>query len=169
MINMKHETKFTKDPAGRKLHVTRAFDAPVENVWKAWTRQDILDQWWAPHPWKTETKSLDFKPGGLWHYSMVGPNGDRHWCRVEFSAIEPQHSFKATSGFCDEHGVPNNTLPLMHWHTEFSATAAGSMINVTISFDKEADLKTIVEMGFEAGFTMGLGNLDEVLAEMVAA
>jgi hypothetical protein len=57
----------------------------------------------------------------------------------------------------------------MHWHTEFSATAAGSMINVTISFDKEADLKTIVEMGFEAGFTMGLGNLDEVLAEMVAA
>jgi hypothetical protein len=36
---------------------------------------------------------------------------------------------------------------------------------VTISFDKEADLTTILEMGFETGFSMGLSNLDEVLEE----
>jgi uncharacterized protein YndB with AHSA1/START domain len=166
---MKHEAKFTKDPGGKKLIVVRHFDAPAEKVWRAFTRQEVLDQWWAPRPWKTETKSLDFRAGGIWHYSMVGPNGDRHWCRVEFSAIDPQHSFKATSGFCDENGVLNNTMPLMHWQTEFSPTPAGSRIDVTISFDKEADLKTIVEMGFEAGFAMGLGNLDEVLAEKVTA
>jgi uncharacterized protein YndB with AHSA1/START domain len=166
---MKHEAKFTKDPSGMKLHVTRAFDAPVEKVWQAWTKASILDKWWAPRPWKSETKSLDFKPGGLWHYCMVGPNGDRHWCRVDFSAIDPQHSFNATSAFCDEHAVPNSTMPFMHWHTEFSASDTGSKINVTISFDKESDLRTIVEMGFETGFSMGLGNLDEILKEIVAA
>jgi uncharacterized protein YndB with AHSA1/START domain len=162
---MKHQANFTKDPNGKQLNITRAYDAPVDKIWKAWTVAHVLDQWWAPRPWKAETKSLDFRPGGLWHYSMVGPNGDRHWCRVEFSAIDPQHSFKATSGFCDENAVPNNTMPLMHWLTEFSGTAAGSMIDVTISFDKEADLKTIVDMGFETGFSMGLGNLDEILEE----
>ena len=160
---MKHEAAFTKDAGGRKLVVVRQFDAPLEKVWRAFTKREILDQWWAPRPWKTETKSLDFKPGGLWLYSMVGPNGDRHYCRVEFMSVEPQHSFKASSGFCDENGVPNNSLPLMHWHTLFSATATGSKIDVTISFDKEADLKTILEMGFEAGFMMALGNLDELL------
>ena len=160
---MKHQANFTKAANGKELIVTRVFDAPVEKVWKAWTVPQILDQWWAPGPWKNETKSLDFRPGGLWLYSMVGPNGDRHYCRVEFKAVDPQRSFKADSMFCDENGTPNNSLPVMHWHTIFSATATGSKIDVTIGFDKEADLKTIVEMGFEAGFSMGLSNLDAVL------
>lgn len=165
---MKHQANFTKDPGASQLIVTRAFDAPVDKVWKAWTIARILDQWWAPRPWKAETKTLDFRVGGLWLYSMVGPTGDRHRCRVEFKAIDPQRSFRANSSFCDEDGTPNNSMPVMHWNTEFSATSTGSKINVTIRFDKEADLKTIVEMGFEAGFSMGLGNLDEVLEEKLA-
>ncbi|HEV2354947.1 MAG TPA: SRPBCC domain-containing protein [Puia sp.] len=165
---MKHETKITKNSGEKKLLVVRHFNAPVEKVWQAFTKQEILDLWWAPRPWRTETKSLEFKPGGLWRYSMVGPNGDRHYCRVEFTAIEPQRSFKASSGFCDENGVPNNNLPVMHWHTLFAPTATGSKIDVTISFDKEIDLKTIVDMGFEAGFTMALGNLDELLERVTA-
>ncbi|HEV3326182.1 MAG TPA: SRPBCC domain-containing protein [Puia sp.] len=160
---MKHEAKFTKDLPGNKLHVSRAYDAPIEKVWRAWTQNDILDQWWAPRPFKAETKSMEFRPGGLWHYCMVGPNGERHWCRVAFEAVVPGKSFTATSGFCDEHGTPNNTLPLMHWHTRFLPTATGTTIDVTITFDKEADLQAIVQMGFEGGFTMGLNNLEEWL------
>lgn len=162
---MKHEAKFTKDPNGTQLHVSRAFDAPVAKVWKAWTQADILDKWWAPKPWRAETKSLDFRPGGNWHYSMVGPNGDRHWCLVDFKTIETEKSFKADASFCDENRVINNGFPIMHWFTRFSPTTTGTLIDVTLSFDKEADLKTIVEMGFEAGFSMGLGNLEAVLAE----
>jgi hypothetical protein len=41
------------------------------------------------------------------------------------------------------------------------------MINVTLNFDKDTDFKTIVEMGFERGFSMGLSQLDEVLEEML--
>jgi uncharacterized protein YndB with AHSA1/START domain len=165
---MKHQAHFTKDLANKKIHVTRAFDAPLEKVWKAWTVAGILDQWWAPRPWKTETKSLEFRPGGLWLYAMVGPTGDRHHCRVEFTAITPQQSFEATSGFCDENDVPNTNMPLMHWYSEFSATATGTQVSVTLGFDTDADLATIVQMGFEAGFSMGLGNLDELLEESVA-
>ncbi|HLI93678.1 MAG TPA: SRPBCC domain-containing protein, partial [Puia sp.] len=165
---MEHETKITRNPGEKKLLVIREFNAPVEKVWQAFTKQETLDLWWAPRPWKTETKSLDFEPGGLWLYSMVGPNGDRHHCRVEFTEIIPQRSFNASSGFCDENGVPNPSLPLMHWHTLFTSTSTGSKIDVTIRFDKEADLKTIVEMGFEAGFTMALGNLDELLEGVTA-
>jgi uncharacterized protein YndB with AHSA1/START domain len=165
---MKHQANFTKDLGARQLHVTRAFDAPVDKVWQAWTIAHILDQWWAPRPWKAETKSLDFRAGGLWLYSMVGPNGDRHRCRVEFKAIDPHRSFRADASFCDENGTPDSSMPVMHWHTEFSGTPTGSKINVTISFNEEADLKTIVGMGFEKGFSMGLSNLDEVLEETLA-
>ena len=162
---MKHEAKFTKDLPAKLIHVTRAFDAPVEKIWRAWTQREILDKWWAPRPFKAETKSMDFSVGGIWHYCMVGPNGERHWCRVDFEAIVPGRSFTATSCFCDENATPNDAMPRMHWHTQFSSTSTGSMVDVTITFDQENELQTIVQMGFEGGFSMGLNNLDEWLEE----
>ena len=63
MIN---DTMISKDLAGKRLQISRAFNAPVEKVWRAWTDRVILDTWWAPKPWKAETKTLDFRAGGTW-------------------------------------------------------------------------------------------------------
>jgi uncharacterized protein YndB with AHSA1/START domain len=57
----KNETVFSKDLEKGNLTVVRAFDAPLEKVWKAWTTGGILDQWWAPKPYKAETKTMDFR------------------------------------------------------------------------------------------------------------
>ncbi|MFD2144274.1 SRPBCC domain-containing protein [Mucilaginibacter antarcticus] len=70
MIN---PTEITEDLANKKLNVTRTFNAPIDQVWKAWTDDTLLDKWWAPRPWKAETKSMNFTEGGTWLYSMVGP------------------------------------------------------------------------------------------------
>jgi len=166
---MKHQANFTKDLARKELRVTRAYDAPLAKVWKAWTVSDILDQWWGPKPWRAETKTLEFKPGGRWHYAMVGPNGEHHWSLVEFKSIDLQRSFRADCVFCDENGTPNNGMPVMHWYVEFSPTPTGTRIDVALTFDKEAELLTIVQMGFEGGFNMGLNQLDELLEDMVVA
>ncbi|MES2427019.1 MAG: SRPBCC domain-containing protein [Bacteroidota bacterium] len=162
---MTHETEILKDPNNKQLNITRAFSAPVEKVWKAWTEAELLDKWWAPKPWKTITKTLDFKVGGFWLYCMAGPNGEKAWCRVDFTAITPAKSFDATASFCDEQGNVDKNFPPMNWHNVFSATATGSKVEIVLSFDSEADLEKIVQMGFKEGFTMGLGNLDELLAE----
>jgi len=159
-----HETKIIKAPTGNKLIVTRNFDAPVEKVWSAWTDSKLLDDWWAPRPWKAETKSMRLSEGGQWLYSMVGPTGERHWCRVDFKTIVPQKKLAVVSVFCDENGNTTAGMPPMHWLTEFRAKDAGTAITVEIAFDNEADLDKIVAMGFKEGFTMGLGNLDELLA-----
>lgn len=161
---MTHKTEILKDLANRKLNITREFSAPVEKVWRAWTESDLLDKWWAPKPWKTETKSMDFKSGGTWIYYMAGPNGEKSYCRVDFNDVAPKNSFAATSSFADEDGNINKDFPSMHWHNEFKATPTGSKVEIAITFDSDDDLQKIVAMGFEAGFTMGLGNLDELLA-----
>src|ERR1700761_5136271 len=89
---MKHEAKITQDLPGKKVIVTREFNAPPEKVWRAFTEHKILDQWWAPNPFKLETKTLDFKPGGIWHFCMLTPTGERYWWRVSYDAIDPQRS-----------------------------------------------------------------------------
>ena len=70
-----NQTTISKDAAARQLTVVREFQAPVEQVWKAWTEPSLLDEWWAPRPWKAITKRMDFQPGGTWLYVMAGPNG----------------------------------------------------------------------------------------------
>ena len=100
---MKKETTIVKDLPNRKLHVTREFTAPLPKVWKAWTESELLDKWWAPRPWKAETKVMDFRDGGHWLYAMAGPNGERHWCKVDFITIEPERRIVNTAIFVDEH------------------------------------------------------------------
>ncbi len=46
------QTTISKDAANKKLIVVREFDAPLEEVWRAWTDSKILDKWWAPKPWR---------------------------------------------------------------------------------------------------------------------
>ncbi len=159
------QTTITKDAANKKLVVEREFDAPLEVVWKAWTDKDILDQWWAPKPWKAKTKSMDFREGGTWLYSMVGPDGTESHCRADFETIVENESYTGTDAFCDENGNITPDPPGMHWDCKFSSTGTGTKVEVEITFATEADMEKIIEMGFKEGFTAAHGNLDELLAK----
>jgi uncharacterized protein YndB with AHSA1/START domain len=106
---------------------------------------------------------MDFTEGGKWLYCMAGPNGEQSWSRVDFKTIEPGNSFSAVATFCDENGVIIESFGEMHWFNIFQPTATGSKVIAEISFNKETDMAKIIEMGFEGGFTMALGNLDELL------
>lgn len=159
----KNGTVFSKDLANKKLTVVRQFNAKPKLVWDAWTQQEILDQWWAPKPYRAETKKMDFREGGMWLYAMIGPQGDRSMCRVNFHKIEPQKSIISDDMFCDEEGNRNTDFPLMHWQIVFKEDGAGTTVTTTLTFDNGSDLEKILDMGFEEGFTSGLGNLDDYL------
>jgi uncharacterized protein YndB with AHSA1/START domain len=161
----KNQLQISKDLPNKKITITRHFDAAPEQVWRAWTESDLLDQWWAPKPWRAETKTMDFKEGGYWLYAMVGPDDSKMWARVDFKSINPNKSFEAADCFCDENGNANDAFPTMHWKNEFHASGGGTKVVVEITFNKEADLEKIIEMGFEAGFTAALSNLDELLEQ----
>jgi len=160
----KREAVFSKDMKNRKLTVLRTFDAPLEHVWRAWTEGEMLDQWWAPKPYSAETKIMNFKEGGMWLYCMVGPKGDRTWCRVDYKTIEPHKLITNVNSFCDESGNINTDFPEMSWKNEFSQTGLETTVAVEITFAKEADLERIVEMRFQEGFASGLSNLDHYLS-----
>ncbi len=159
------ETIYSKDASNKKLKVEREFDAPVAQVWKAWTQPELLDQWWAPKPWKANTKSMDFQEGGRWFYYMEGPDGTRHYCKVDYKTIVPNKSFSGFDGFCDEQGETNTELPGMDWKVVFTAVGDTTKVDVEVTFASEEDLNKIVEMGFKEGFAAAHANLDELLAK----
>lgn len=155
---------FERDLKDKKITVTTVFDAPLKKVWTAWTDSNLLDQWWGPRPWNAVTKEMDFSVGGQWLYCMAGPQGEKHWCRVDFKEIEPEKSFTCVDSFCDENGVLNQELPSNSWRVRFEEQDKQTRVIVTITFESEKDLKKLIEMGFEQGFATGLGQLVELLA-----
>lgn len=155
---------FIIDKENNNIKVERSFDAPIDLVWAAWTEADILDQWWAPKPYRAITKSLNFSVGGRWHYYMLGPEGDVHWCLFEYEAIEPLKSFSGIDAFCDENANVNNTKPRVKWENVFHISGNVTVVDIHLQFEKLEELETIIEMGFREGFTAGLENLDQYIS-----
>src|SRR6185437_4993706 len=152
------ETIFEKDVANKKVNVTREFAASLEKTWQAWTDHKILDQWWGPKPCKAETKTMDFKEGGHWLYSMILPTGERHWSRTDYTKIVAVKYYTAQTSFCDENGITKSEYS--EWKVEFSTTAAGTKVEVHITYASEKTMQMMIEMGFQQGFTMAMDNLD---------
>jgi uncharacterized protein YndB with AHSA1/START domain len=158
------QTIITKEGT-RKLKVVREFDAPITHVWDAWTKPELLDQWWAPRPWKAHTQSMDFKEGGKWRYYMQGPEGEKHYCLCDYETINTGKQYKGRDAFCDENGNIMSEPPGMGWEVDFSAKGTATVVTTIITFASEEDMNKIVEMGFKEGFTAAHGNLDELLAK----
>ncbi|MBZ4034340.1 SRPBCC domain-containing protein [Flavobacterium sp. 17A] len=155
---------FTVDKENNTVNVKREFNASLANVWSAWTEAEILDKWWAPAPWKSRTKSMDFKEGGRRLYTMVGPEGEEHWALADYTSIHPKTNVKWLDAFCDSQGNLNDEFPRSDWDVSFSEKEGSTFVDVVIKHEKLSDLEMIIEMGFKEGFTIAMEGLDAVFA-----
>ncbi len=165
-MNTEKIFNFIVDKENLAVKVERSFDAPLDLVWSAWTDAEILDQWWAPKPWKAETKAMDFSEGGRWLYAMVSPQGERHWDLKTFSRIAPRKTFTYRSRFCDENGNVDPATTGSTWINSFVETNSVTLVTNDVRCDSLAHLEMHIKMGFKEGFSMGLGQLEELLAEL---
>lgn len=154
---------FVVNKENKTITVKRAFAAERPLVWDAFTKPEILDQWWAPKPWMNKTKSMDFRAGGSWLYAMVSPEGESHWCILNYISIEPQKGYTATDAFVNAEGVVNKEMPQATWKSNFSSTDDGTLVVFDISYDDLSQLEATINMGFKEGFTMTLNSLDTLL------
>ena len=109
---------FTVDKSTNSVFITREFDAELPLVWDAFTKPEILDQWWAPKPWASKTKVMNFEVGGRRFYAMVSPEGQERWSIQKYTSISPKTNFKMLNAFSDKDENPE--LPGSEWDLNFS-------------------------------------------------
>jgi uncharacterized protein YndB with AHSA1/START domain len=154
---------FTVNKETNTVTVTREFAAARSLVWDAYTKPEILDQWWAPKPWVAKTKSMEFSVGGRRLYAMCGPEGEEHWAIQDFTSISPKTNFQFSDAFGDKDGNISTELPTSHWNVDFIENNGSTVVNIAIKHKTLEDLETIIQMGFKEGFTIALNGLDELL------
>lgn len=154
--------EFTVDKSAKKVFITREFDAGLSQVWDAFTKAEILDQWVAPKPWTSKTKFMDFSVGGRRFYAMVSPEGQERWAIQRYTSISPKTNFKMHNAFADKDENPE--LPGSEWDYTFSELNGKTTVHITIYNESLDRMERMIEMGFKEGFTVSLSNLDNLLA-----
>ncbi|WP_417811116.1 SRPBCC family protein [Thalassospira alkalitolerans] len=159
---------FIVDMQKSTLTVRREFAAKRQLVWDCYTKSALLDQWYAPKPLTTKTKSFDFREGGHWHFAMIDPNGTQYWSRTDYETITPIDGYTGYDGFTDETGVMNPDLPRSHMDVTFTDQGAHTLIETVASYNSAEDLQTVIDMGIEEGMVSTLERLDELLMKLTA-
>ena len=154
----------TVDRASKTVFVTKEFAAELALVWDAFTKPEILDQWWAPKPFSSKTKFMDFKVGGRRFYAMVSPEGDERWAIQKYTSISPKTNFKMFNAFADKDENPE--LPGSEWDFNFTEQGGTTTVSITIYNESLARLEKMIEMGFTEGFKMSMNNLENLLATL---
>ncbi len=155
---------FTVDKTTKTVFCNREFAASLSLVWDAFTKQEILDQWWAPKPWASKTKIMDFKVGGRRFYAMVSPEGQERWSIQKYTSISPKTNFKFLNAFADKDENPE--LPGSEWDLSFSEENGKTKVSVSIYNESLERMEKMIEMGFKEGFMMTLKSLEDLLATL---
>ena len=158
---------FNVDKTTNTVFVNRAFAADLDLVWDAFTKQEILDQWWAPKPWRSVTKYMKFEVGGRRFYAMVSPEGQEHWSIQDFTAIFSRTNFKFVSAFTDKDEHKNAEYASTDWNLDFINSNGVTTVRITIQHKTPAGLEQHLQMGFKDGFTKTLNELDKMLGAVL--
>lgn len=155
---------FIIDKEAKTVSIVKEFAAGLDLVWDAYTRAELLDQWWAPKPYMSRTKVLDFRVGGRRFYAMVSPEGDERWAIQKYTSITPKTNFKFFNAFADEYENP--ALPGSEWDLNFSEQDGTTKVSVSIYNESLERMERLIEMGFKEGTMAQLKNLEELLKSL---
>lgn len=149
-----------------EITITRAFKAPKSLVFKAFSQDTALQQWWGPKGFQTEVISFAFKPQGIFHYNFQSPDGLQMWGKFVYREMEPNTKIVFVNSFSDERGNSIRAPFSENWPLEMQnvLTLEESNGNTTLKLQiapynaSEAEIKTFsenhenMELGFQGTF-----------------
>ena len=157
--------EFIVNKETKTVLITKDFDAPRDMVWDAYTKPELLDQWWAPKPMTSRTKVMEFREGGRRFYAMVSPEGQERWAVQQYRSISPKTNFKFFNAFADEN--ENLQLPGSDWDFNFSEENGKTTVHLSIYNESLERMERIMADGnFKLGTEAQLKNLEDLLANI---
>ena len=158
MSTTTHETTIEVDPHVPLVRITRTFDAPVEQVFRAHVEPELVVQWLGPRELEMRVDQWDCRTGGSYRYlhSRDGEEYGFHGC---FHEVRPSELIIQTFTF---EGVPDGValekLVLEDLGDGRTRLAATSLC------DSFADRDAMLSSGMDVGVRAGYERLDELLA-----
>lgn len=118
---------------------SRAIAATPPEVFAAFSDAARLVQWWGPKGFTSRFQRFDFRTGGLWMFTMHGPDGAAYAMNKQFAEIVPArrivlrhfqtgHDFTLTMTFATQ-----GTGTLLTWEMCFADPAEGERVRAFVA------------------------------------
>jgi uncharacterized protein YndB with AHSA1/START domain len=135
------------------------YDFPVASVWSAFTDTSEVAQWWGPRGFTLTTHSKDLRPGGIWHYTMHGPDG------VDYPNKTLYHEVEKERKLVYDHGATDERAPLFRVTVLFSESAGSTTMELTMTLPSAEEAAATRKFIWQAGGNATWDRLAEFLDE----
>lgn len=153
------ETTFTT-PSDREFCATRAFDAPRELVWKAYTDPEHLKQWMGGYEgWAWVACEVDLRPGGAYRFEWRKDDGSELAISGVHQEVEPPARLVATESWGP--GWPDALNTLL-----FTEEDGRTTLTVTVLYPSKEARDAAIATGMSDGMSVSFDQLDRVIAGM---
>ncbi|HUQ47730.1 MAG TPA: SRPBCC family protein [Gemmatimonadaceae bacterium] len=146
-------------PTEREIHVERTFDASRDRVWDAYTKPELVAQWWGRGN-KLVIEKMEVERGGHWRF-VEHHDGGTDGFEGRYREVAPKDRIVQTFEW---DGMPGyviiNTV-------EFQDLGDGRTKLVTTSlFSSEEERDGFLKSGMEGGMNESYLALDRLLAKL---
>lgn len=145
--------------ATNEIRISRLYDAPVNAVWDAWTDPKQTAQWWGPRGFTLSTHSKELTPGGIWHYTMHGPDGTDYPNKTLYHEVVPLQKLVY------DHGGNDERAPLFRVSVTFSERNGKTQMDMTMTLPNPEAAEQTRQFIRKAGGDTTWDRLAEYLAE----
>lgn len=129
-----------------EIAITRVYDAPREELWRAWTQPERLAKWWGRRGWNTSAVEMDVRPGGEFSLTSIseadGAEMSQRWVYRE--VVEPERLVFGKPGEHDEAAVTFTELGDGRTQMRFCTTISRELrdraaVGLASAFDRLAE------------------------------
>ncbi|MCQ9165319.1 SRPBCC family protein [Arthrobacter sp. STN4] len=148
----------TAEPGVPFVDSVREVDAPVADVFRAYTDPDLVVQWLGPRELAMDLSSWDARIGGTWAYTSRDPAGNSYGFRGVFHDVDPGRGIVQTFEY---DGFPGH---VSLDSVVFEDLGERTRIRNHTTFQSQEDRDGMVASGMERGMAEGFERLEELLA-----
>lgn len=144
-------------PTDREIVMTRAFDAPRELVWEAWTNPTYVREWLlGPEGWTMPVCEIDLRPGGSWRYVWRKADGAEMAMAGAYREVAPPERLVSTEKWGPEWPETVNTMVLTESEGRTTTT-------LTMTYPSREARDAALKTGMSDGMDQSFARLDMLL------
>ena len=149
-------------PTDREIEITRDFQAPLQLVFEAFTKPDLVRQWLlGPPGWSMPVCQIDLKVGGMYRYVWRKEGVPDMGMGGVFREIEVPSRIVATEKF-DEAWYPGEALNT----TAFVQQRSVTKTTIRLRYQSQEARDTARRSGMEHGVAASLSRLEELVSAL---
>jgi uncharacterized protein YndB with AHSA1/START domain len=153
-------TRIIAEPGKREFVITRVYDGPRSQVFKAHTDPTLIPQWWGPARYTTVIDKMDVRPGGQWRFVQHDATGNKFAFHGVYHDVLSPERIVDTFEF---EGAPGHVS--LETAT-FEEVGGRTKLTARSVFQTVEDRDEMIKEGMEEGVLETMDRLAELLGKL---